>query len=183
MKLTLFIRRHLSWHMSRSIVAVLTFCLGMVAANVTINSGAQEIHNESPITTVSKPAAQFCQHFDFHWLELENERYSDKIRQIEIFMDEKAFSESNLKELFEYLSKSNPEPVGLIVVVHTDWSQFGIANPNCDGTGCGECNFDLPRHDHLQATYWRRPEGEYFRYSPKVNVDDSEFKEVVIKRK
>jgi len=153
----------------------------MFTAGILPSGGAKEVGNELSKSAVPSGPTQFCKHFQFHWLELRNEKYSESIRHIEVFMDADAFSESNLKELFDYLSKTNPDPVGLIVVVYTDWSQFQTPSPNCPGFGCGECNSEPPRYDHQEATYWRRPEREYFRYSVKPNSPDS--KTVIIRSK
>jgi len=168
-------------HMMRFFIASLSFCLGMFTTSLTTSSGASEVRDRQFESTVSATPARFCKPFDFHWLELENEQYTSSIRHIEVFMDEKAFSEANLRALFEYLSKANPQPEGLTVVVHTDWSQFQNPSPNCSGWGMSESS-EVPRYDHLQAIYWRRPGREYFRYSPDVNVDQTRFKKVVIRK-
>jgi len=121
-----------------------------------------------------------CVPFDFRWLQKENVLYSEKIRHIEIFLDPKAFNEANLKKLFGYLSSANPGPEGLTILVHTDWAQLGPAAPNCLGTGISEQPADPHEYDYLQATYWRRGQREYFRYSPKAKIDQSQFITVFI---
>lgn len=168
----------------RLLTIFLSFSLGIFYAWAFARLSSDSTHNvmaqSQPETKASSPT-KFCKQFKFHWLELENEKYSEAIRHIEVFMDEKAFSEANLRELFDFLSKSNPDPEGLTIVVHTDWSQFSEPSPNCPGTGCGECSSKVDPYDHLQAIYWRRPNREYFKYSPKLGVANSEFTTVVIK--
>ncbi|MEP6847315.1 MAG: hypothetical protein ABI999_00550 [Acidobacteriota bacterium] len=108
--------------------------------------------------------------------------YTSIVRHIEIFLDEKAFSETNLKKLFEYLSKQNPDPVHLTVVVKTNWAQLPMAS-DCPGYGVSEQPPDPHEYDYLQATYYRRKDQEYFRYSPAPHVDQAYFKTVEMKKK
>ena len=122
-----------------------------------------------------------CVQFSFRWLQTENVLYSEKVRHIEIFMDEKAFNEENMKALFAYLSAVNPNPDYLIVQVYTNWAQLPTTAPNCPGSGISEQPADPHEYDHLQAIYWRRGEREYFKYSPQTKVDQSEFKTVIIR--
>src|SRR5688572_27733210 len=65
-----------------------------------------------------------CVSFDFRWLEFQNVLFSKAVRHIEIFMDERAFSEKNLRALFVYLSKKNPKPGMLTISVRTSWAQL-----------------------------------------------------------
>src|SRR5436190_5582043 len=92
----------------------------LFVALISCYSAATELSNETREGDDSKVD---CVRFDFRWLELENVLYSEKIRHIEVFMDERAFSEENLRSLFDYISKKNPNPTGLTVQVHTNWAQ------------------------------------------------------------
>ena len=130
-----------------------------------------------------KVSAARCEKFTFRWLEIFNDLYSSKIRHIDIFLDSKAVNEANLRKLFEHLSKANPEPDHLTVSVFSDWAQLDPAAPNCPGSGASNMPEPPDKYDYLQATYWRRGERQYFRYSPKTKVPESEFKTVVISPK
>jgi hypothetical protein len=177
--LSLFVA-HPIRYMTRLGIAALAFGLGVfVAGFAAINISKAQADRTPNLAPATIASTQFCKQFNFHWLELVNAKFSNTTRHVEVFMDEKAFSEDNLRELFEHLSKTNPDPAGLTVVVFTDWSQFTNPSVGCPGGGCGECKSEPFKFDHLQATYWRRPDREYFRYSPKINTAD--FKKVVIK--
>jgi len=123
-----------------------------------------------------------CTKFDFRWLELENVLYSEKVRHIEVFLDERAFSEENLRTLFAFLSKKNPHPQHITAVVYTNWQQLPLPSPDCPGWGMSNMPEKPDRYDYLQAIYYRREAREYFRYSPATKVHDSEFKTVLISK-
>ena len=122
-----------------------------------------------------------CQKFDFRWIELFNMRFSSKIRRADIFMDPASFNESNLRTLFEYMSSANPEPDVLIVKVKTDWKQIEPASRDCPGSGDSNMPERPDKYDHLQAILQRRGRSEYFIYSPRPKVRESEFIKVEIR--
>lgn len=160
------------------------FVLTTISMLVLIGHGASG--NENPLVSKNEPTidrpdrecSNKCVRFDFRWLELSNELYSSKFRHIDVFLDPKAFSEDNLRNLFEHLSKANGEPENLTVSVYTDWAQIDPAAPNCPGTGISNMPEPPDKYDYLQATFWRRGEREYFRYSPKIKVHVSDFTQV-----
>jgi hypothetical protein len=128
-----------------------------------------------------------CERFGFRWIEMYNYLASSKIRRAEIFMDPSAFNEANLRQLFEHLSRVNPEPSDLIVTVKTDWNQLQPSAPSCPGYGASNMPEPPDKYDYLQATYQRRhwieekSWTEYFIYSPKTKVREPEFTKVVIR--
>lgn len=124
----------------------------------------------------------FCTTFNFRYLQTQNVMYSPVVRHIEVFLDEKAFSEGNLQSLFAYISKQNPDPIHLTVVVKTNWAQLDLAS-DCPGQGVSGQPSDPHEYDYLQATYYRHKQVEYFRYSPATHVDSADFKEVIIRKK
>ena len=149
---------------------------GQVISKVESNESNQVI---TPDSLVRKNNDE-CVTFKFHYLETQNVLYSSQVRHIEIFLDEKAFSEENLKTLFEYISKKNPEPQHLIVEVNTNWAQLDFPS-DCPGTGSSNMPTRPDEYDYLQAIYHRMPKVEYFKYSPAIKVDQSKFKKVVIR--
>lgn len=162
-----------------AIVPALILSVCSTAANENRLARSNERPVESP--SIQRSSRDECVRFDFRWLELFNGLYSSTIRHIDIFLDPKAFREDNLKRLFEHLSKVNRDPDFLIVSVYTDWNQIDPAAPNCPGSGMSEMPAQPDEYDYLQATFWRRGEREYFRYSPKIKVHAANFTEVIIR--
>lgn len=121
-----------------------------------------------------------CVTFKFRYLEIENVLYTPGVRHIEIFLDEKAFSEENLKTLFEYISEKNPEPQHLTAIVHTNWTQLDFPS-DCPGSGMSNMPARPDEYDYYQATYHRRAKVEYFDYSQKLKIHSSEFKRVILR--
>lgn len=156
---------------------ILLLLFGSVANGQSAKKDSVKIQDK---TSLSQNDKNDCFKFKFHYLELENVLYTSVVRHIEIFLDEKAFSEENLKTLFIYLSKKNPEPVHLTVVVHTNWAQIWYPS-DCPPVAISEQPVRPDEYDYLQATYYRRAKVEYFKYSPAIKVDASEFKQVVLR--
>jgi len=154
----------------------------IACGQVTTKLADEESGNVAAQTPVVQKQTEDCVRFKFHYLETENALYSPVVRHIEIFLDEKAFSEENLKTLFEYLSEKNPEPKHLTVVVHTNWAQLGFPS-DCPGIGMSNMPARPDEYDYHQAIYYRREKVEYFRYSPALKVDQSQFKMVVLRGK
>jgi len=81
-------------------------------------------------------------------------------RNVYLLMDENAFNEANLKELFGVLSDAFPEPKTLSVTVHTSLEQVRPLGPS----GISE-EPDPPRaRNHRLAGYLRMGDNEFFRY-------------------
>lgn len=120
---------------------------------------------------------------DFHYLILENNLSSPKVRHIEIFLDEKAFSEENLTKLFRHISDKNPAPENLTVHVFTNWKQLPLPS-DCPLIVISEQPKRLDENDYHKAVFYRRDRSggtEYFRYNPVLKTED--FKEVFLKGK
>jgi hypothetical protein len=81
-------------------------------------------------------------------------------RNVYVLMDENAFSEVNLKELFSALSDAFPEPKTLSIMVHTSLDQVRPLGPS----NVSE-QPDLPNaNKHHLAGYFRNGDDEFFRY-------------------
>jgi hypothetical protein len=154
-------------------------------AILTIAAAMCGAPSNEPKATIGKAInsepSEHCTTLDFHYLQTENVLYSPLNRHVEIFMDEKAFTEKNLHVLFEYLSKQNSEPVDLTVDVKTNWNQLQMPS-NCPGGGVSGLPPDPHRYDYLQAIYYRRKDREYFKYSPAPHIDEADFKTVILKK-
>jgi hypothetical protein len=99
------------------------------------------------------------------------------IRNIDVLLDEKAFSEENLKKLFRVLSKGYPKPELLLIEVITNLEQS-----HTPGLPQTSAEPDNPNYDNYHwATYHRDKENEFFRYNP--NPPSKETKTVVLKGK
>ena len=129
----------------------------------------------------SEKEKENCIKLDFRFLEVSNAQYTSTSRQIEIFLDEKAFSEQNLKALFDYLSKEYPEPKRLTIGISTNWEQLPLPVDCSPGAnGISDTSDQKPEmFDHYQARYYRDEKLEYFIYYPVLNTD--KFKRVVLK--
>ncbi len=149
---------------------------GQVISKVASNESNQVIKQDS----IVRKNNDECVTFKFRYLETQNVLYSSTTRHIEIFLDEKAFSEENLITLFAYISKKNPEPQHLTVIVHTNWAQLDFPS-DCPGSGASNMPDRPDEYDYLQAIYYRRAKVEYFRYSPTIKVHSSKFKQVVLR--
>ena len=168
--------------MRRILITLLLVFVCIALGQVATNIATEESITVSAQTSVAQKQTKDCVKFKFHWLEIENVLYTPVVRHVEIFFDEKAFSEENLKTLFAYLSEKNPEPKHLTVVVHTNWAQLWYPS-DCPPFAISEQPDPPDKYDYLQAIYYRRKDREYFRYSPAVKVHDADFKMVVIKGK
>ena len=170
--------------MPKPLLFASSFLLVLTVSCLYESPQATEIKKvQNPSTTdveCDDSSVGICQRFDFRWIELFNYPASSKIRRAEIFMDPTAFSEDNLRQLFEYLSRANPEPSDLIVTVKTDWRQLQPTSRHCPGSGASNMPEPPDKYDYLQAIYHRRSWAEYFLYSPKTNVREDKFTKVVI---
>jgi hypothetical protein len=124
-----------------------------------------------------------CRTMGFHYLVLENSQWTSTVRRIEVFLDEKAFSEKNLSELFGYLSDNNPEPKHLTIVVHTNWNQLPYPS-DCPPYGLTNQPSKPDEYDYHQAIFYRREiQGvvkEVYEYNPTLHTSD--VKTVSLKR-
>lgn len=86
-------------------------------------------------------------------------------RSVQILMDEKAFSEPNLRGLFLLLSKRFPRPVRLYVDVATNLAQLSTPEESDQGLNSNS-ESPIPSTDHYWAIYLRDQEIEFYRFSP-----------------
>lgn len=104
----------------------------------------------------------------------------DAFRYVEVLLDEKAFSEETLKELFKLLSKRFPTPNGMHVEVSTNLAQ--IDTPEEKQIGKVSEVPDNPALDKYPSALLIRQDGnELFRYIP--NPPSTKMKTVILKGK
>lgn len=113
-----------------------------------------------------------CATLPFHFLIVENALYSESIRHVEIFLDDAAFSEANLKDLFSFISKKYVEPIGLTIVVKTNWQQLSLPS-DCPPSGMSNTTTPLEQYNYHEAIFYRRDRNNksmYFRYNPELTA-------------
>src|SRR5688572_28362400 len=89
---------------------------------------------------------------------------SETSRIVEVLLEERAFSEQNLRILFELLSKRFPTEDSLHVRVHTSLDQAPTPEERDEGGTSG--NPEPSRRKYYWAVYVRSDYDEHFRYSP-----------------
>lgn len=158
------------------IFSLLVLC---VSCEVREHTGASE--TSYPVTNVEARAPSSenlavatpgdCKTFQFRYLITENVLYTEKVRHVEVFLDDNAFSEENLKALFLYLSKQFPQPTHLTIVVNTDWKQIHLSS-DCPGTGMSSRPSEWKNFDYHGATFYRRDATLYFTYNPDLKTKE-----------
>lgn len=102
----------------------------------------------------------------------------DSYRSIGVLLDERAFSEETLKELFKLLSKRFPKPMTMEVWVSTNLEQ--VPTPEEGEAGAMSEAPDNPALDRYPSALLIRQDGnELFRYTP--NPPSTETKTVILK--
>jgi hypothetical protein len=104
----------------------------------------------------------------------------DARRSINVLLDDKSFSEANLKQLFRLLSKRFPKPAVLDVWVYSSM-EVAPTPEEVEQPGMSEarwCDESFSDKFHW-ALYIRTKENEFFRYNP--NPPKLEMKAVVLK--
>ncbi len=119
----------------------------------------------------------------FHYLVVWNENSEqenplESSREVLVFLDEKSFSEENLKILFSYLSQKYKSPNNLEIRVETDWEKIPN-NDSCEGSGISGSPNNEDRDNYYWALYVRHNKDEIFRYNPKLK--STEIKTIVLK--
>lgn len=119
-----------------------------------------------------------CNTLDFHYLVTWDSMVTPNTRQINIFLDEKAFSEENLKTLFTYLSDKDSNSENLMIFVKTNWQQLSLPT-DCPPSGMSGGNGKPDKYEYHEAKFYRREENEFFTYNPTLKT--SKFKDVQLK--
>lgn len=102
----------------------------------------------------------------------------DAFRYVVVLLDEKAFSEATLRELFKLLSKRFPKPNDMDVYVWTNLEQ--VPTPEEAEAGAVSEAPDNPALDkYPNALLIRKDSNELFRYTP--NAPNTDMKTVILK--
>lgn len=102
-------------------------------------------------------------------------------RNIDILMDEKAFSEDNLVKLFFMISKRFPEPEFLNVSIYTNLEQ--TSTPEEMDQGATSEKEDLTSNHYSWAVYIRTDSNEFFNYTPIKRKSDIKSVDLLKKQK
>ncbi len=142
-----------------------------------INTDSNKVSTEKPDR--AKSSAD-CELMNFRFLVVNDYEPWDGTRKVEVFLDKREFSESNLKKLFSKISKKYAEATSLIIIVNTDWEQLSmpIYPADCPGMGSSERNGRPEKFEFHEAGYYRRGENEYFRHNPTLGT--ANFKKVIL---
>ena len=151
-------------------------------ACVFISGDSNKLANAQISTRTS--TVESCGLLKSRFIVTSNEMYSVNVRHLEIFMDESAFSEENLTQMFKYLAAQNTDAKILGMNVKTNWKQFSFPDDCRNGTGISNQPYDPSVFDYYHATYHRSNftdvgKREYFKYNPELKVD--KYKTVWIK--
>ena len=152
----------------------IVLCLGLL---LTV-SIAGEVNN--------KQMAQRTNRSPFRYVIVGNEVIDDSgtppkdaYRYVEVLLDEKAFSENNLKELFRLVSKRFAKPKVLHVQVYTNLEDTETPEER-EGAKMSEAPYDPPLDKYHQAFFLRDADGgEWFTYN--ANPPRTDTKKVVLK--
>ncbi|HZE71873.1 MAG TPA: hypothetical protein VE135_20380 [Pyrinomonadaceae bacterium] len=136
---------------------------------------------------VNKSMSQISNRSPFRYAIVSNEVIDDSgtppkdaYRYVEVLLDEKAFSENNLKELFKLVSKRFPKPKVLHVQVYTNLNDVETPEER-EGPKMSEVPDDPSQDRYHQASYLRDDDGnEWFTYNP--NAPRTGTKKVILKR-
>ena len=102
----------------------------------------------------------------------------DAYRYVEVLLDEKAFSEETLKELFKLLSKRFPKPNAMHVEVSTNLEQVDTPEERQAGK-MSEAPGNPALDRYPSALLIRQGGNELFRYTP--TAPNTDMKTVVLK--
>ena len=144
----------------------------------TLNSNVEKVSAQTIKTLMT---TDDCEIMKFRFLITQDYQAGSVIHHTEVFLDERAFSEENLKKLFSKISEKYSEATFLIVIVNTNWEQISmpIYPEDCPGIGISEQNGKPERYEYHTAKYYRRDANEFFTYNPALKTAD--FKDVILK--
>ncbi len=161
------------------ILAILfSLFLCIACSEIATKSGVGKSDNVIAQTVGITKKLGDCVTLNFHYLVTWDSMVTPNTQQINIFLDEKAFSEENLKTLFTYLSGKNPNSQNLIVIVKTNWQQLSLPS-DCPASGTSGGANKPDEYDYYQARFYRREENAFFTYNPTLKT--SNFKDVQLK--
>jgi hypothetical protein len=120
---------------------------------------------------------------DFHYVIFKNsltkpDAPTDGIRNISLLLDEDAFTETNLRKLFQVISKAIPQPERLILMVYTSVKQ--VYTPEYTMSGAPT---PPEYYNHHRAIYSRGKENEFFRYTLTPTNTNRDLKTVILRGK
>ena len=151
--------------------------MGLMLGGLTANmqsarpvTPAETMPNPPPGVAAGAPIrSESCNNFDFRFFVTLDWQMSENVRKLEVFLDPSAFNENNLKDLFSYLSRKNPDSKILIIEVETEWKRMPVANA-CP-SGDSELPLDPKRNDFHVATFRRGGKHAQFKYNPVLKTD------------
>ncbi len=135
--------------------------------------------NSQPLKTEND-----CAGMPFRCLVAYDAQHSSVVRHVEVVLEQRAFSEHNLKLLFKQLSKKYADSIFLVIIVNT---RLGNNLPpsfeldSSPGTGTSGNSSNIEEYTHYIAKYYRRDGTEFFTYTPTLR--NGIFRDVIIRGK
>ena len=151
----------------------------LIACSVIRNTNSVDTPDVAAEFVTSVRAAEADSCLGFRFLIVNDLAYTSNIQHVDIFMEEKAFNEANLKELFAYISRKHAKVPVLLAYVKTNWAQLSPVSGDCPGSGASRLPEPPDKYDYHQARYDRRDRYEFFEYSK--NLKDPNFVRVKLR--
>lgn len=164
-------------------VFLLLFLLVSIQSNCAENAQTQirddaQLKSRNDANAKPSESEQECVRTTFKYLIVQDILAWESQRHLIVFLDEEAFSESNLIELYSKLSKRYSEYSELIIAVETNWKRIPLST-YCP-SGSSENSTGENRNEFHRALFYRKSGSEHFTYNPKPNTSD--YKTVVLKQ-
>ena len=160
------------------VILCTALCVGL---SLAVNSLAKTKSNN--MVQRANQNKRYCSPFRYVMISNEVSNLSgdpkDANRTVSVLLDEKAFSEETLKEVFKLVTKRFPEPKRLDVWVYTSLEQLDTPEERDRGVISESDNNPVSDNYHW-ALFFRSQDGdEVFRYNP--NPPNTNMKTVILK--
>lgn len=164
------------------IFIIFALVLLQINCGQTAQTQTREQSNLMPVnqaTMKRSKTEEECVRTKFRYLIVQDILAWESQRHLLVFLDERAFSEENLKELFIKLSKKYSEYDELLIKVETNWERLPMPNDCLPPVGSSERSNGSDENKFHRAIFYRKGASEYFKYNPILNTSD--FKTVILK--
>lgn len=161
-------------------VLIITICAGLVFMSQMVAQTVVDGEGRHKTQTRREPnyRASFRYVIVYNEIVGGEDDLREAFRYVEVLLDERAFSEKTLKELFRLLSKRFREPKDMDVAVYTSLEQIDTPEER-DAGKISEAPEDPALDQHPSAVLIRKGECEFFRYTPQA--PSTEMKTVVVR--
>lgn len=160
--------------MYRQVLATLILCFQLLcgAQSNSTRERSEIVINTSIAELPQHEVHDECGDLDLRYLVTSDRPVTDKVREVRIFLDPKAFSNENLRRLFGHISKKYREPDTLLIYVETDWER--IVPPDACPSGDSSLPKDPKENDFHRAFFRRHGSSATFRFNPVLKTTNYE---------